>query len=156
MNKDSFYSEPDVILTMKCFSCRETLIVSEKILTGLGQCLYCNRAIDKEEALQSAIASTIVHRAIALANTIQTGWLAMLIFLPSAIGAYLMDWKIMFVLFVLLPSIGASLAVIRWCYRYADLHIEEEEFMESKSVMKLHLHGWLAYITIQSFVLFIW
>lgn len=150
MSKDSFYKEPDVIVTIKCDSCGETL------LFGLDKCRYCGEPIEEDQAIQSAIVSIIFNRAIALANTIQTGSLAMLVFIPSAIGCYLMDWKIMFVLFVLLPSVGACYAVIRWNYKYADIQFEEPEFMEAKRKMRQHLHCWLSYIAIQAFVLFVW
>lgn len=149
MRKDSFYKEPDVFITMKCASCGETLLLN------LDKCKYCGEPIEEAYAVQSATVSTIIHRAIALANTIQTGNLAMIVFIPSAIGCYLMDWKIMFVLFVLLPSIGGCFAVIRWGYKYGDIQVEEPEFIEAKSKMRLHLHCWLSYIAIQSFVLFI-
>ena len=80
----------------------------------------------------------------------------MIVLLPSAIFCYLLDWKLMFVFFVLLPSIGFSFAVIRWGYKYADISVYGPEFIEAKLKMKLHLRCWLAYIAIQTFVLFIW
>ena len=150
MRNDSFYQEPNVYITMKCASCGETL------LFNLDKCKYCGAPIEEGYAVQSAIISTTIHRAIALANTIQTGNLPMIVLLPSAIFCYLLDWKLMFVFFVLLPSIGFSFAVIRWGYKYADLSVYEPEFIEAKLKMKLHLRCWLAYIAIQTFVLFIW
>lgn len=150
MGNDSFYQEPNVYITMKCASCGETLLFT------LDKCKYCGAAIEEDYAVQSAIVSTIIHRAIALANTIQTGNLAMIVFLPSAVFCYLLDWKLLFVFGVLLPSIAFCLAVIRWGYKYGDVQAPEPEFIEAKSKMKLHLHCWLSYIAIQAFVLFVW
>lgn len=150
MSKDSFYKEPDVYIIMKCASCGETL------LFNLDKCKYCGAPIEEDYAIQSAIVSSTSHRAIALANTIQTGNLAMIGLLPSAIFCYLLDWKIMFVLFVLLPSLAYCFAVIRWGYRYADIQIQDPEYTETKRKMRLHLHCWMSYIAIQAFVLFIW
>jgi hypothetical protein len=156
MSRDSFFSEPDVILTMKCLLCKETLIVNENILAGLGQCSYCNNAIDREYARQSTAHSMIINRAITLANTIQTGWMAMLFSIPSAIYLYFLDWKILFILSALLPALVGCLAVIRWGYKYADRHIEDEEFIRTQRVMKVHLKGWMAYVTLLFFALFTW
>ena len=150
MRNDSLYKEPDVFITMKCASCGETL------LFNLDKCKYCGEPIEEAHAIESAIVSTIIHRAIALANTIQTGNLAMVVFIPTAISCYLMDWKIMFELCVLAPSIAFCLAVIRWGYKYGDIESQEPDFIEARKRMKLHLHCWLAYIAIQAFVLFIW
>ena len=150
MSKDSFYKEPNVYITMKCASCGETL------LFNLDKCRYCEAPIDEAYAVQSAIVSTIIHMAIALANTIQTGNLAMIVLLPSAIFCYVLNWKIPFILFVFLPSIAFCSAVIRWGYRYGDIQIQEPEFTEAKRKMKMHLHCWLSYIAVWAFVLFIW
>ncbi len=111
---------------MKCASCGEALLFT------LDKCKYCGAPIEEAYAIHSAIVSTIIHRAIALANTIQTGSLAMIVLLPSAIFCYLLGWKIMFVLFVLLPSLGGCFAVIRWdtnmeIYKYKTLNTSKRK-----------------------------
>jgi hypothetical protein len=139
-----------MILTMKCESCGEVL------LFGRIRCQYCGEPVDPSYAVKSTVVWTIVNRAIAVANTIQTNSLAMLVLIPSAILCYLMDWKIMFAAFVLLPSVGGSVPVIRWAYTYGDIPWPEPEFIEAQKKIKLHLNCWLTYVAIQTLVLFIW
>lgn len=150
MNRDSYYKEPDVIVTMKCPSCGETL------LFGLEHCRYCGAPIDEDYARRSAAVSTFIHRAVALANTIRTGTFGILVLIPSAIGCYLMNWRTMFVVFVLLPSVGISIGAVRWGYKYGDIKHPDQEFIEAQKKITLHIHAWLAFITVQVLLLLIW
>jgi len=139
-----------MILTMKCPSCGETL------LFGRIRCQYCGEPIELSYAIESTVVWTPINRAIAVANTIQTCSLAMIALIPSAVFCYLLDWRSMFAGFVLLPSIGGSIPVIRWAYTYGDVLVPDPEFTEAQKKMRLHLNCWLSYIAIQSLVLFIW
>ena len=80
----------------------------------------------------------------------------MIVLLPSAAFCYLLDWKILFIVGVLLPSIAFCGAVIRWGYKYGDIQVVDTEYIETQKRMRLHLHCWLAYIAIQVFVLIVW
>ena len=73
-----------------------------------------------------------------------------------AIFCYLMDWRIMFAVFVWLPSVLGSVPVIRWAYTYGDIRWPEPEFIEAQKIMKLHVNCWLSYLAIQTLLLFIW
>ena len=150
MPRRSLFKEPDVVLSMKCSSCEETL------LFGRTLCHYCGQRVEPNYAVQATALSFIINRAIAFGNTVETVSPAMLVFIPSAIFCYLLDWRLLFGLCVLLPSILGSIPVIRWGYKYGDLPVADPEFRETRKKMRLHLNCWLAYIAIHTLVLIIW
>jgi len=145
----SIFSKPDVIPTMKCISCGETL------LWGRTECVYCGQVVDPNYALRSAMRSTYIAQACAWANSIRASS-SVLMLVPLAIDiiGYLGGTRLYAVKGIIFSIFYAS-AVGYWCFKYGDVKIEDDELNEVRKEMKRNLHRWLGFITLQIFLLVI-
>jgi hypothetical protein len=144
---DPFDQEPDVTPTIKCPGCGETLLFSRK------SCQYCGEEIDFQYAIRSRLQQTALTRACSWANNLRTTNVAMvviaLLMIVSSAGSNGRT------LTPLILSLSYCCAVGLWCWRYADLEVDDSDFAEAKRTMKRYLHRWLAFCALQIFLLLI-
>jgi|GEM_PF-2400002 len=162
MNKNSLYSEPAVTPTMKCISCGETLlyaIIDESLrankIVYTTECRFCGQTVDPEYARRSAMYNTVITRACSWSNTLQTTGNIVMVICGIAFLLGIVVYGRSHFLTALFLSIFYAAPVGLWRYKYGDIEIPDNEFVEAQKKMKNYLHRWLGFIAVEVFVIVI-